>query len=101
MKNKNNNQNEFERLGGQKSGGGGYIPPIPPLDPPLNAAPPISLSLESEVEEKEKFKIQSSRMYMLHLLPNTLSTWHPDEYTLICMRSRIDKCKIRIYGGLR
>ena len=30
MKNKNNNQNEFERLGGQKSGGGGYIPPIPP-----------------------------------------------------------------------
>ena len=35
MKNKNNNQNEFERLGGQKSGGGGYIPPIPPLDPPL------------------------------------------------------------------
>ena len=36
MKNKNNNQNEFERLGGQKSGGGGYILPIPPpLDPPL------------------------------------------------------------------
>ena len=30
MKNKNNNQNEFERLGGQRSGGGGYIPPIPP-----------------------------------------------------------------------
>ena len=29
MKNKNNNQNEFERLGGQKSGGGGYIPSIP------------------------------------------------------------------------
>ena len=25
---------QFERLGGQKSGGGGYIPPIPPpLDP--------------------------------------------------------------------
>ena len=35
MKNKNNNQNEFERLGGQKSGGGGYIPP---LDPQLMAS---------------------------------------------------------------
>ena len=36
MKNKNNNQNEFERLGGQKSGGGGDISPLsPPLDPPL------------------------------------------------------------------
>ena len=30
MKNKNNNQNEFERLGGQKSGGGGIYPPYPP-----------------------------------------------------------------------
>ena len=30
MKNKNNNQNEVERLGGQRSGWGGYIPPIPP-----------------------------------------------------------------------
>ena len=33
MKNKNNNQNEFERLGGQKSGGGGIYPPYPP--PPI------------------------------------------------------------------
>ena len=30
MKKKNNNQNEFKRLGGQKSGGGGYIPLSPP-----------------------------------------------------------------------
>ena len=30
MKNKNNNQNEFERLGGQKSGGGGDISPLSP-----------------------------------------------------------------------
>ena len=30
MKKKNNNQNEFERLGGQRSGGGIY----PPLSPP-------------------------------------------------------------------
>ena len=35
MKNKNNNQNEFERLGGQKSGGGDISPLSPPLDPPL------------------------------------------------------------------
>ena len=34
MKKKNNNQNEFKRLGGQKSGGGD-ISPYPPLDPPL------------------------------------------------------------------
>ena len=30
MKNKNNNQNEFERLGGQKSGGGDISPLSPP-----------------------------------------------------------------------
>ena len=37
MKNKNNNQNEFERLGGQKSGGGDISPlSPPPLDPPLH-----------------------------------------------------------------
>ena len=30
MKNKNNNQNEFERLGGQKSGGGDISPYPPP-----------------------------------------------------------------------
>ena len=35
MKNKNNNLNEFERLGGQKSGGGDISPPIPP--PPGSA----------------------------------------------------------------
>ena len=58
----------------------------------------ISLSLESDVEEKEKFKIQSFQdiQTKLHFLPSTLSTWYPDEYTLICMRPRIDKCKIQI-----
>ena len=30
MKNKNNNQNEFERLVSQRSGGGGIYPPYPP-----------------------------------------------------------------------
>ena len=30
MKKKNNNQNEFESLGGQKSSWGGYIPLSPP-----------------------------------------------------------------------
>ena len=58
----------------------------------------ISLSLESDVEEKEKFKIQSFQdiQTKLHFLPSTLSTWYPEEYTLICMRPRIDKCKIQI-----
>ena len=35
MKNKNNNQNEFERLGSQKSGGGDISPLSPP--PPGSA----------------------------------------------------------------
>ena len=58
----------------------------------------ISLSLESDVEEKKKFKIQSFQNIQtkLHFLPSTLSTWYPDEYTLICMRPRIDECKIQI-----
>ena len=58
----------------------------------------ISLSLESDVEEKEKFKIQSFQdiQIKLHFLPSTLSTCYPDEYTLIYMRPRIDKCKIQI-----
>ena len=36
----------------------------------------------------------------LHLLPNTLSTCYPDEYTLICMRPCTDKCKIQIKSYL-
>ena len=62
----------------------------------------ISLSLESDVEEKEKFKIQSFQdiQTKLHFLPSTLSTWYPNEYTLICMRPRIDKCKIQIHTYL-
>ena len=52
----------------------------------------ISLSLESDVEEKEKFKIQSLQdiQTKLHFLPSTLSTWYPNEYTIISMRPRID-----------
>ena len=58
----------------------------------------ISLSLESDVEEKEKFKIQSFQdiQTKLHFLPSTLFSWYPEEYTLICMRPRVDKCKIQI-----
>ena len=36
MKNKNNDQNEFERLGGQSLVGGDISPLSPPLDPPLD-----------------------------------------------------------------
>ena len=64
----------------------------------LNQA--VSLSLESGVEEKEKFKIQNFQDLRAKLsflsVNDKWSTWYPDEYTLILMRPRIDKCRIEV-----
>ena len=61
-------------------------------DQPLNQAVPISL--ESQDEEKKKFKIQSFPELQAKLpfvsKDNTWSTWHPDEYKLIIMCPHID-----------
>ena len=64
-------------------------------DEPLYQA--VKLSLESDVEENEKFKIHSFHDLQAKLpllsIASIWSTWYPDEYTLICMRPRIDSCK--------
>ena len=64
----------------------------------LNQA--VSLSLESGLEEQEKFKIQSfhdlrAKLPILSVY-NDWSTWYPDEHTLIFMRPRIDNCRIEV-----
>ena len=60
----------------------------------------VSLSLEAEVEENEKFRIQNLHdlQAKLHFISiaNIWSTWCPDEYTLIFLRPRIDSSKIQV-----
>ena len=60
----------------------------------------VSLSLEAEVEENEKFRIQNLHdlQAKLHLISiaNIWSTWYPDEYTLIFLRPRFDSSKIQV-----
>ena len=60
----------------------------------------VSLSLEAEVEENEKFRIQNLHdlQAKLHFISiaNIWPTWYPDEYTLIFLRPRIDSSKIQV-----
>ena len=60
----------------------------------------VSLSLEAEVEENEKFRIQNLHdlQAKLHFISiaNIWSTWYPDEYTLFFLRPRIDSSKIQV-----
>ena len=60
----------------------------------------VTLSLEAEVEENEKFRIQNLHdlQAKLHFISiaNIWSTWYPDEYTLIFLRPRIDSSKIQV-----
>ena len=60
----------------------------------------VTLSLEAEVEENEKFRIKNLHdlQAKLHFISiaNIWSTWYPDEYTLISLRPRIDSTKIQV-----
>ena len=60
----------------------------------------VSLNLEAEVEENEKFRIQNLHdlQAKLHFISiaNIWSTWYPVEYTLIFLRPRIDSSKIEV-----
>ena len=71
-------------------------------DEPLYQA--VKLSLESEVDENEKFKIHSfhdlQAKLTLHSIASICCTWYPDEYTLIFMRPRVDRCKIEVIAYL-
>ena len=64
----------------------------------------VKLSLESDIEENEKFKIHSFHDLQAKLpllsIASIWSTWYPDEYTLIIMRPRIDSCKIEVNSYL-
>ena len=60
----------------------------------------VSLILEAEVEENEKFRIQNLHdlQAKLHFISiaNIWSTWYLNEYTLIFLRPRIDSSKIQV-----
>ena len=60
----------------------------------------LSLSLKSDAEETQKFKINSFQDMQDKLafpsLPKTWSLWYPDEYSLILMRPSLNNSCVEI-----
>ena len=64
----------------------------------LNQA--LTLSLRSDAEEKERFKVSCSQemqgKFSLIYLPKTWSLWYPDEHSLIFMRPSLENSSILV-----